>query len=236
MTSRFLTTRWSVVLAAGATPSPRRRAALEELCASYWYPLYAFARRRGAARDEAGDLVQGFFALLLEKDDLRLADPARGRFRAFLASAFHHFVVNERQKARAAKRGGGRACASIDVADAEARFGSDFAREESPERAFERAWAREVLARALQRLEAEQVHAQRGALFEALRPALVADEDAPAHADVAQRLGTSENAVKVALHRLRKRFGELVRDEVSATLEDDADVDAELALLFEVLG
>lgn len=240
----FATTRWSVVLAAGSTDPAhvaRGRAALGELAALYWYPLYAFVRRAGHGADDAADLVQAFFALLLEREDLRRADPARGRFRNWLLVALRNFLANERERERALRRGGGRTQLSIDALaidgdDADARFAREPADERTPEARFEREWAEAVLASALARLRAEQERIGRAAHFDALRPALVADDDAPAHAHVAAALDLSENAVRVALHRLRTRFGELVRDEVAGTLERPADVDAELRELFDALG
>jgi RNA polymerase sigma-70 factor (ECF subfamily) len=233
--STFLTTRWSVVLAAGGVPSETRRAALDELARAYWYPLYAFARRRGLAADVAADRTQGFFALLLEREDVARADPARGRFRAFLLTAFRHHLADERDKERALKRGGGSALLAIDVGDAEARFVREPVDRDTPEAAFERAWVAEVLARAFARLREEQDRIGRAALFDLLRPALAAEDDAPRFAAVAAELGTTENAVKVAAHRLRKRYGELLRDEIAATVSDPGDpaeVEAELRALF----
>ncbi len=225
------TTRWSVVLAGAKAAPPERRAALEELARTYWYPLYAYARRRGNGSDEAADLTQGFFAAWLERGDVARADPARGKFRAYLLTSFQHFLSSQREHARARKRGGGRLHLSLDAGDAETRYGREPIERETPERAFERAWVRELLARTFQRLRAEQERIGRAALFDRLRPALAAEDDAPRFAQVASELGMSENAVKVAAHRLRKRFGELLRQEVADTLGDPAEVEAELASL-----
>ena len=232
----FATTRWSVVLAAGSSAEPRGRAALEQLAAVYWYPLYAFVRRSGHGADEAADLTQGFFALLLERDDLRRADPTRGRFRNWILVALRHFLANEREKARAHKRGGGHAPVSIDASAADSRFAHEPVDVRTPETAYRRAWAEAALTSAHTRLRAEQERIGRAAHFDALRPALVADDDAPPQAEIAARLGLSENAVRVALHRLRARFGELVRDEVAGTLEQPDDVADELRELFDALG
>jgi RNA polymerase sigma factor (sigma-70 family) len=230
--SSFLTTRWSVVLAAaGATPAARQ-AALEDLARAYWYPLYAYARRRGLSSEDSADRVQGLFALLLEREDLARADPARGRFRAFLLTAFQHFLANERERERAQKRGGGRAPIPIDALEAERRLGREPVDTETPELAFERAWVAELLARTLDRLRAEQERIGRAALFDRLRPSLSADDDAPRFAEVARALAMSENAVKVAAHRLRKRCGELLREEVAGTLGAPAEVEEELRALF----
>ena len=230
--SSFLTTRWSVVLAAGRAPAPARRAALEDLATAYWYPLYAYARRRGLAADRAADRAQGFFALLLERDDLAKADPARGRFRAFLLAGFQHHLADERDRERAQKRGGGRAPLSIDAREAERRLVREPVDADTPETAFERAWVAELLARAFERLRAEQEKIGRGALFDRLRPSLAAEDDAPRFAEVARELAMTENAVKVAAHRLRKRYGELLRDEVAATVSDPAEIEDEIRALF----
>jgi RNA polymerase sigma factor (sigma-70 family) len=233
--ARFLTTHWSVVLAAGGIPSETRRAALDELARAYWYPLYALARRRGHAAEIAADRTQGFFALLLEREDLGRADPSRGRFRAFLSTAFRHYLADERDRERAQKRGGGREPISIDVDEAEERLRRAPVDGDTPELAFDRAWVAQVLARSLARLREEQARIGRDALFDRLRPSLSAEDDAPAFAVIAAELAMTENAVKVAAHRLRKRYGELLRDEVAATVADPTDpneVEDELRALF----
>ncbi len=231
----FLTTRWSIVLAGARAPEPERRAALEDLARAYWYPLYAYARRRGERAEEAADLTQGFFALWLERGDVARADPGRGKFRAYLLTSFQHFLANQRARARAQKRGGGRAALSLDALDAEARFGREPVDDETPARAFERAWARQLLATALDRLRAEQDRIGRAALFEQLRPSLTATDDAPRFAAIAVELGMTANAVRVAAHRLRKRYGELVREEIAETVGGRDDVDEELASLIAAL-
>jgi len=219
------------VLATGASDPTARRAALEELCETYWYPLYAYARRTGSSRDDAAELVQQFFAMLLERGDFERADPTRGRFRAWLLTALRNFAANERERRRALKRGGERRLLSFDADEADTRFASEPADPRSPERRFEWNWAKSLLERALARLEAEQARIGRRAHFEALFPSLTEDYDAAPHAEVAARLGVSENSLKVALHRLRKRLGELLRDEVAATLSNRAELDEELARL-----
>jgi RNA polymerase sigma-70 factor (ECF subfamily) len=235
-TASFHTTRWSLVLAGATAPPAERRAALEDLARTYWYPLYAFARRRGAGADEAAEHTQGFFALLLERGDLARADPERGRFRAFLLTAFRHHVAHERERERAAKRGGGTAPLSLDARAADARFRAEPADGLTPERLYERAWVRELLARTFERLRLEQVRIGRELLFARLRPALAVEDDAPRLAAVAAELGMTENAVKVAAHRLRRRFGELLREEVAGTLSDPAEIEAELAALRVAAG
>jgi RNA polymerase sigma factor (sigma-70 family) len=231
----FFTTRWSVVLAVGASDEPARVAALEELCTTYWYPLYAYLRRTGRRSEDAADLVQQFFAQLLARRDLERADPTRGRFRSWLLTALRNFAANERERQRTLKRGGGRTPLSFDAERADTRYASEPADRRTPEQHFERVWAQSVLATALERLADEQRRIGRGAHFEALLPALSEQDDAEPHAAVARRLEVSENALKVALHRLRKRLGELVRDEVAATLSDPGELDDELGRLFEAL-
>jgi RNA polymerase sigma-70 factor (ECF subfamily) len=230
--SSFVTTRWSAVVAAGGAPSPARQAALEDLARAYWYPLYAYARRRGLSCEDSADRAQGMFALLLERQDLARVDPARGRFRAFLLTAFQHFLANERERAAAQKRGGARAPISIDARAAERRLVREPADADTPELAFERAWIAELLARTLDRLRCEQDRIGRVALFDLLRPSLAAEDDAPRFAAIARELGMSENAVKVAAHRLRRRYGELLREEVAGTLSSPAEVEHELRALF----
>jgi RNA polymerase sigma-70 factor (ECF subfamily) len=228
---RFLTTRWSVVARAGS----RSGDALESLCAGYWYPLYAFARRRGLDHHAAQDAVQGFFARLIEKEDLRSADPSRGRFRSFLLSGLSNFLANAWNRDRAEKRGGTLARLSIDEAAAEERFASELAIEASPEKAFEREWAREVLSRSLAALEAEWDRASRRELFGRLKPFLASEATAEAQAAIAVELSKTENAVRIALHRLRKRLGELLRLEVADTVADPGEVEAELEELLRAL-
>lgn len=240
MSDTFLTTRWSVVAAAGrgqpGKPAPDVRAALSVLCTAYWPPLYAFARRRGSPPDEAADLVQDFFARLLEKGDLAAADPQRGRFRAWLLTAFKHHASNVRDKARAAKRGGGRAPLPLQADDAEQLYGPQLADPRTPEAEFERRWALLVLDRALARLVSEQQRAGKARELEALRPFLVAGEEGAPYAEIAGRLGRSEGAVKVAVHRLRRRYGELLREEVAGTLADEREVEEEIGALMRALS
>jgi RNA polymerase sigma factor (sigma-70 family) len=232
---RFATTRWSLVVAAGEAPEGEGRAALEALCGAYWYPLYAFERRRGAGAEEARDLVQGFFAALLEKGYLAQADRERGRFRTFLIAAFRHHASKERERERAQKRGGGRAPLSLDFADGEARYLREPVEERTPESLYERRWALSLLDGTLARLREEHRGGGREAWFEALRPHLVGDGGEP-HAALGERLGMSEGAVKVAVHRLRRRYREVLREAIAATVADPAEVDDEIRHLLGVLG
>jgi RNA polymerase sigma factor (sigma-70 family) len=235
----FLTTRWSLVARAGEWQAGTEgqddaRAALEELVRAYWPPLYAFARARGAARDDAADLVQGFFARALEKGGLAPRE-RRTRFRGFLLAAFQHFCANEHERATAEKRGGGRAPLDLDAMD-ERQARSVRVDGESPERSFERSYAMRVLERTLERLRAEQARAGKAAAFERLLPHLTGDEEGVPYAELAVELDSSAGALKVAVHRLRRRYGELLRDEVAGTLADPAELEDELALLRAALA
>src|SRR2546426_2760734 len=191
----FVTTHWSVVLAAGRTDSTHRRAALEKLCRTYWYPLYAFVRRLGHSPHDAEDLIQGFFAQCIEKNYLHTADRQKGRFRSFLLIALKRFLANEWDRARTRKRGGDRQIISL---DAEQRYASEPASTLSPDKLFERRWALTLLENVLAKLKAEQLEAGRGAIFEALQPVLTS-RGTP-YSELAQRLGLTESAVKVAVH------------------------------------
>jgi RNA polymerase sigma-70 factor (ECF subfamily) len=234
----FLTTRWSVVRAAGGA-SGETHAALASLCEGYWYPLYAFVRRRGYGRDDARDLTQAFFADLLARRDFAALDPALGRFRAWLLAAAKHFLANEADRARAEKRGGGRAPLSIDALEADTRFALEASIELTPEHAFTRGWALALLARTRASLRAEWTERGQGELFAALEDTLTGGTDDPGaepRRARAERLGLSPGAFDVAAHRLRQRFKERLRAEVAGTLTDPADVHDELAALFAALG
>lgn len=233
--ARFLTTRWSLVLAAGEATSPRSREALESLCTTSWYPLYAFARRKGANAENAADLVQGFFASVLARNDLAALSPDRGRFRSFLLASFTHFMANERDRERALRRGGGVPPIAIDAAGADTRYRNEPSHDLTPEREFERTWALEILSRTFDALSAEYTADGKSALFEALKPELQGASES-SYADVAARLGTTEGAIKTAASRLRKRWREILRAEIAGTLSDPANVDDELRGLFTALS
>lgn len=233
--AHFHTTMWTMVRAAGDAAAPDRAEALEQLCRAYWYPLYAFLRRRGTDAEQAADLVQGLFAELLERDDLDGLTPEGGRFRAYLLGALKHHASNERRAANALKRGGGVALISIDADEAEQRYRVEPVDEDSPERLFERRWALTLLERAMERLGAEQEVKGRSHLFAELRGHL-AGEPKGSHASAAQALGLTTGAVKVAVHRLRARYRELLREEVRHTVDDDFDPDQELRDLVQALG
>ena len=224
----FATTHWSVVAAAGSESSSLAREALATLCSAYWYPLYAYVRRRGHQPDEAQDLVQGFFTQLLEKDRIRAADPARGRFRSFLLASFNNFVANQRRDAQTVKRGGGHRVLSLDFNSGEDRYHLEPSHEVTPEVIFQRRWAMTVLENAVGRLQQEFEQAGKADQFAILRVFLGGESEPPAYRDVAEELNTTEGAVKVAVHRLRRRCGEILRDEISQTVTTDKDVDQEL--------
>ena len=238
---RFATTRWSLVLQAKDRPSPDASEALADLCRAYWYPLYAMIRRRSRDGHEAQDLTQEFFTRLLEKDFLDDVDPARGRFRAFLLAAVKHFLSNEWDKGQAAKRGGGQRIQSLDVQtfdwdSGESRFLTEPSHELTPERLFERQWAIALLDRVLKRLRDEYLSLEKLTEFETLTPFLSRDRDGANFADAAQRLDSSESSVRVAAHRLRKRYRELLREEIAHTVSTPEEVEDELRYLFVVLS
>jgi len=233
--SRFVTTHWSVVLAAKGKASPDSAAALETLCRGYWYPLYAFVRRQGHPPCDAEDLTQEFFARLLAKDYLAAAAPEKGRFRTFLRVALKHFLANEWDRARRLKRGGGHTPLSLDTAMAEDRYQTERVEGLPPDRLYERRWALALLEQTLGRLRAEHASAGKTAEFECLKAVLMADRGAIDYAEVAKHLGGNEGAARVAVHRLRKRFREIYREEISQTLADGEDLDAELRHLAAAL-
>lgn len=235
---RFLTTQWSVVLAAGDASSKDSAEALATLCELYWYPLYAFVRRRGHDPDAAQDLTQAFFARVIEKAYLRDATPTRGRFRSFLLGSLKHFLANEWDHARALKRGGGAVVLPLDVelGQGETRYRLEPADEETPERLFERQWAMALLGRVLARLLEEAEAAGKSAQLDVLKPLLTGEPIDETYAQLGAQLGMSEGAVKVAVHRLRRRMRVLLQEEIARTVEDPRDVEDEIHHLFEVLG
>jgi len=225
------------MIRAAAGQGPRSRAALETLCGAYWYPLYAFFRRQVHDPEEARDLTQAFFMQVMERDTLGRFARERGRFRSFLLACAKHFLINERHRASAAKRGGGVAPLSLDVPleGAEARYGIEPGREATPERIFEKGWAREVLSRAMERLRLDCARRGRTPHFERLRAHLVGDGDATTYRELGEALGMSEGAVKVAVHRLRERFHQCLRDEIALTVGHEDEVGAEVRYLVSVL-
>lgn len=229
----FATTHWSVVIAAGRGDDSRAQAALDRLCRTYWYPLYAFVRRSGQSSHDAEDLVQAFFARCLEKNYLADADRDRGRFRTFLLVALKRFLANEWDRARARKRGGAHAPISLDALAAEQRYALEPADVESADRLYERRWALTLLEKVLQRLEAE--NAGKLAQFGALKEALTTP-GATRYAELAARLGLSEGAVKVAVHRLRQRYRALLEEEIANTVARPDEIEAERRFLLAVLS
>jgi len=232
---QFHTTHWSMVVAAAGHEGECSQAALTDLCQAYWYPLYAFLRRRGNSAEDARDLTQGFFAALLEKGYLADADPERGRFRSFLLTAVARFASKECDKATAQKRGGGRQILSIDFRDGEQRYLREPADNWTPERIFERRWALTLLDRTLTQLRQEHEASGKLAHFEVLKIFLTGQTGAPPLRQLAEQLGITEGAVKVAVHRLREKYRELLRAEIAQTVATQEDVDDELSLLLAAL-
>jgi RNA polymerase sigma factor (sigma-70 family) len=228
----FATTHWTVVLAAGRRHTPQSDGALEELCRTYWFPLYAYVRRRGHTKEDAEDFVQEFFARFLEKNYLAGLSAERGRFRAFLLAALKHFLANEWDKSQAQKRGGGAAHLSLDWQTADTKFQVAATNEPSPDKAFDREWALALLAKVIERLQQECAADGKAKLFEQLKIFLTAGKGALSHTDAAKKLGMDKTAVRVAVHRLRKRYRQLLRDEISQTLADESQVDEEMRALF----
>jgi RNA polymerase sigma-70 factor (ECF subfamily) len=224
----FATTNWSQVLTARDGFGTDARRALAALCEAYWYPLYAYVRRQGHDADTARDLTQGFFAELLEKDSLQNVDPAAGRFRSYLLTSLQHFLSHERDKARALKRGGGTHTISLDTGAAEKRFKLEPTEALTPETVFERGWALTVLELTLERLRLEAVESGGGMQFERLKAYLTGEEPRIPYREVAEELAMTEGAVKMAVHRLRRRFGRLLRAEIAETVADPAEVDDEV--------
>jgi len=231
----FPNTRWSVVLAATQRPSPESAAALESICRDYWYPLYAYVRRSGQSPHDAQDLTQEFFCRLLEKRWLDAANPDKGRLRTFLIVALKHFMSKEWRRASAQRRGGGQSQVPFDTKFAESRYAAD-----TPSLAaddtFDQQWALTLLDLTVNRLREEFVVAGKADDFEALKNCLMAERGAIDYAGMAARLGISEGAARVAVHRLRKRFREVYREEISQTLAEGTDLDGEMRHLAAALA
>jgi RNA polymerase sigma factor (sigma-70 family) len=232
--SRFPTTRWTLVLAAGDPGRKEARSALVSLCENYWYPLYAYLRRRGYSADQAQDLTQEFFVRVLEGRYLDRAAPEKGRFRSFILTSLKFFVADEGDRDRAQKRGGG-TVEPLEFPPGEERYQREPAHDETPERIFERRWALSVIDRVVEKLREEFVHHGRPEHFERLKTFLLGQSEAP-YAALAREMNTSEGALKVAIHRLRKRYRELFRQEIADTVADPAEVEAELRFLAAALS
>jgi RNA polymerase sigma factor (sigma-70 family) len=235
-TGRFATTHWTVVLTAGRPESSRYQQALETLCQTYWFPLYAYLRRQGHDAHQAEDYTQAFFAKLLEKHGLRLADPKRGKFRSFLLAALKHFLANELDRVRAQKRGGNLKVLSLSTQDAETQYALQPAHQLTPEKLFERYWALTVLDRTLTRLKAESVLADKQELFDRLKGYLTAEKGSVPYRDAAAELNMTEGAVKAAVHRLRVRYRQLLRNEIAQTVANEEQIDEEIRDLFTALA
>jgi RNA polymerase sigma-70 factor (ECF subfamily) len=227
----FTTTHWTVVLAAGRRSTPQSDHALEELCRTYWYPLYAFVRRRGHSKEDAEDLTQAFFARFLEKNYLEGLSVERGRFRAFLLASLQHFLANEWDRSQRQKRGGQIPHLSLDWRTADTQFQIAAPAPPSPEKAFDREWAVALLDKVIERLRADCEAEGRSRQFSELKIFLATDTDTLSPADAARALGLNAGAARVAIHRLRKRYRQLLRDEVAQTLANPTQIDAEMQAL-----
>ena len=232
----FATTHWSIVVAAGDAIREDAQDALAQLCEVYWYPLYAYVRRRGYSAPDAQDLTQAFFARLLEKQSLRVANRERGQFRSFLLASLDHFLANEHDRARAQKRGGDRLHISLDLADGESRVNLEPAHDLTPERLYERQWALTLLELVVHRLEAEYEKAGKARQFELFRDVLGGGRERLRYDEIAAELNMSVENARQGAHRMRKRYRALLREEVARTVVDPSDVDEELANLFDALG
>ena len=231
-TSSFPPTRWSLIIATRERPTTETRTALADLCGSYWYPLYAFARRAGHSAADAEDLTQGFFARLIEKHYLEDYDRERGRFRSFLLTSFRHYIANERDRALASKRGGGRVVA-LDLEDAERRYQLEPADPITPERLYERRWAALLIERAMERLEAESDQVSH---FHRLRMFLTGEPVNTSYRQLAEEIGVSEGAAKMAVFRLRGKFRNLLQAQVAETVASQKEIKEELRYLLSVLA
>jgi len=235
----FATTHWSVVLAAADCDHPEATAALERLCRTYWYPLYVYVRRRGYGPEDAQDMTQQFFALLLQKEYFRLADPARGRFRTFLLHALDNFVINEWKKAHRVKRGGGVALLALDLPGAENLYASEAGSTLSPESAYDKRWALTLLEHVMASLRLQYADAGKGPLFDALASQLWGNDGSAGQKSLrtlGAGLGMTEGATRVALHRLREKFRQLLKAEVGLTVARPEEIDQEVRYLLRVVS
>ena len=231
----FITTRWSLVVAAGERTEASEDA-LATLCQTYWYALYAYVRRCGYDVEQAEDLVQGFFLRLLDREILRRAQPERGRFRSFLLASLKHFMINEYDRARAAKRGGGARPLTLDITAAEGRYALEPKDTLDPERLYERRWAQTLLHQAHVRLRGACVRSGKARLYAQLEPFVSGEDEGVPYREVAAALDMTEGAVRVAVHRLRRKFRDLLREEIAHTVAGDAQVDEELRFLLQTLA
>jgi RNA polymerase sigma-70 factor (ECF subfamily) len=232
----FATTHWSLILNSQDTASPLVAAAFEKLCRAYWYPLYVYVRRQGEDEESAKDLTQGFFARLLEKHYLAQVQREKGKFRSFLLAALKHFLADERDKARAQKRGGGQVFVSLDDSTGEQHYRLEPVESLNAEKLFERRWALTLLEQARARLKEEYLENGKSNLYDRLKVFEAGDKNAPAYAGVAAELGLTESGVKSAVFRLRQRYRELVREEVAHTVDSPEEVDGEIRYLISVIS
>lgn len=232
----FAATRWSMVFRAAAPDEKQSKKDLEEICRACWYPIYAFVRRQGYSPEDAQDLAQGFFVHLLENNVLSHADPERGRFRSFLLGAVRHFVSNEARKKRAEKRGGKVSFVSVHADEAEERYEREIAHPDTPEKLFQRSWAENIIQRAVDALEKNYEKQGKLDLFHALQPFLTGNSNPSSYEELGRSLGMSSGTIAVAVFRMRKRYGELLRNEIAQTVEDPADIEHEIRTLLEALA
>ncbi len=231
----FPATRWTLITTAAQQDSAAAEEALNELCRAYWYPLYAFVRHQGHSPDEAQDLTQEFFTRFLEKRYIAAADPARGRFRSFVLSCMKHFLCDAHDRSRAQKRGGGSQSTALDLSNAEELYAGALGHGDTPERLFEREWARTLVARVITSVRLSLSREGRADSFERLQHFLPGSEVSCEYSDVAQQLGMSENSVKVAVHRLRRRFRETFRAEIAHLVSNQTEVDDEIRVLLTMM-
>ena len=236
MGARFAATSWTNVMAAQQSGSPEAAAALEKLCGAYWYPLYAYLRRKGNDPHRAQDLTQEFLYRLIKENYLGAADRRRGKFRSFLLAALNHFVSNQRDYERALKRGGRMTFVSLDDTEGETRFLREPASGQSPEKIFERNWFLALFDEALARLRAEQVAAGRGEVFDQLKQFVIEDAEAGEYSAAARQVRMTPNAVAVTVHRLRERYKKLVHEEIVRTVADPSEIEEELHRFFTVMA
>jgi RNA polymerase sigma-70 factor (ECF subfamily) len=232
----FATTHWSVVLAAGETDSPPARSALETLCRAYWYPIYVYVRRKGHGADDAQDLTQEFFAQLIAKERLRLADREKGKFRTFLLAMLDYFLAREWSRAHRQKRGGQFIFISLDQQTPEERYQLEPADNQTPEKKFLRHWALTVLEHSMNALEQECRKNGKGALFSEAQELLSRERDVAGYAEISRRLNMNEGAARMAVHRLRRRYGELLRDEIAQTVCGPEEIEEEMRYLLSAVS
>jgi len=234
--NKFQTTSWSLVRAAAGAPTTSSKEALAELCQKYWLPVYSFIRRNGYDREKSQDLTQGFFALLIEKQYLLDTDRKRGKFRSFLLTAVKHFLVNEWDRENALKRGGGKVMISMDIATAEKRNKSTAMEAETPESLFERRWVYSLLEIVMTKLQAEFADAGKADEFKRLSPFLIEDSKTGRYKSLAEEMKTSEGALRMSVHRIRRRYLQILRTEIADTVAKPEDIDEELRYLYTILS